>query len=44
VLSGLQAGDTVVTAGQLKLRNGTPVLINNSVQPANSPNPQVPNS
>jgi len=44
VLSGLKAGETVVTAGQLKLRNGVPLLINNSVQPANSPNPQVPNS
>lgn len=44
ILSGLKPGETVVTAGQLKLRNGTPVLINNSVQPADSPNPQVPNS
>lgn len=44
VLSGLKAGDTVVTAGQLKLRNGVPVLINNSVQPSDNPNPQVPNS
>ena len=44
VLSGLKAGETVVTAGQLKLRNGVPVLINNSVQPSDSPNPQVPNS
>ena len=44
VLSGLKAGETVVTAGQLKLRNGVPVLINNSVQPSDNPNPQVPNS
>ena len=44
VLSGLKAGDTVVTAGQLKMRNGVPVLINNSVQPSDNPNPQVPNS
>ncbi|CQR43271.1 MAG: efflux RND transporter periplasmic adaptor subunit [Betaproteobacteria bacterium] len=44
VLSGLKAGDAVVTAGQLKLRNGVPVLINNSVQPSDNPNPQVPNS
>ena len=44
VLKGVQAGETVVTAGQLKLRNGSPILVNNSVEPANSPNPQVPNS
>ncbi|MCE1162968.1 MAG: efflux RND transporter periplasmic adaptor subunit [Thiomonas sp.] len=44
IVSGLKAGETVVTAGQLKLRNGTPLLINNSVQPADSANPQVPNS
>ncbi|SCC91457.1 putative Secretion protein HlyD [Thiomonas sp. X19] len=44
VLKGVKAGETVVTAGQLKLRNGSPILVNNSVQPANSANPQVPNS
>ncbi|MDD4887007.1 MAG: efflux RND transporter periplasmic adaptor subunit [Thiomonas sp.] len=44
ILSGVKAGETIVTAGQLKLRNGVPILINNSVQPADSPNPQVPNS
>ncbi len=39
VLSGIKEGDVVVTSGQLKLRNGTPVNINNKVQPAFSPNP-----
>ena len=39
ILKGLQAGQEVVTSGQLKLKNGTPVLVDNSVQPANSPNP-----
>jgi len=39
VLSGIKAGDVVVTSGQLKLRNDTPVNINNKVQPAFSPNP-----
>jgi membrane fusion protein (multidrug efflux system) len=29
----------VATSGQLKLRNGTPVNINNKVQPAFNPNP-----
>lgn len=41
VLSGLKAGETVVTAGQLKLRNGAPVFINNSIQPLNNPHPEV---
>jgi membrane fusion protein (multidrug efflux system) len=40
VLSGIERGDTVVTAGQLKLRNGMPVKIDNSIQPANEANPQ----
>jgi len=42
ILKGLKAGETVVTAGQLKLRNGSPVTVNNSVQPSNNPNPNVP--
>lgn len=33
VKSGLQAGQIVVTAGQVKLRNGMPVAVNNAVQP-----------
>ncbi|CAH1073701.1 efflux RND transporter periplasmic adaptor subunit [Candidatus Nitrotoga sp. 1052] len=41
VLSGLKVNETVVTSGQLKLRNGTPVFVNNSVQPSNHPNPEV---
>ena len=41
VLSGIKDGDIVVTAGQVKLRNGTPVTINNTVRPPNSPNPDV---
>jgi len=40
VLKGVDPGDTVVTAGQVKLRNGSPVVINNSVQPSNNPNPK----
>jgi membrane fusion protein (multidrug efflux system) len=43
VLTGLTPGEQVVTAGQLKLRNGSPVAINNSVQPSNSPTPNPPN-
>ncbi len=41
VLSGVKDGDTIVTAGQMKLHNGTPVKIDNTVQPANDPNPKL---
>jgi membrane fusion protein (multidrug efflux system) len=44
VLSGVKAGDEVVTSGVFKLRNGAPVQINNAVQPANSPKPKPENS
>ncbi|HQT45708.1 MAG: efflux transporter periplasmic adaptor subunit [Acidocella sp. 20-63-7] len=43
VLSGVKPGDEVITAGQLKLRNGTLLVINNSVHPTNNPNPNPPN-
>jgi membrane fusion protein (multidrug efflux system) len=43
VLTGVKQGDEVVTAGQIKLRNGSVVTINNSVQPTNDPNPNPPN-
>jgi len=40
VLSGLNEGDLVVSAGQTKLQNNSPVTVNNAVQPSNDPNPQ----
>ena len=40
ILKGLEEGQTVVTSGQMKLKNGTPLIINNKVQPANSPDPK----
>jgi membrane fusion protein (multidrug efflux system) len=40
VVSGLKAGDEVVTSGAFKLRNGAAVLVNNDVQPGNSPTPR----
>jgi len=40
ILSGIKEGDTVVTAGQIKLRSGVPVIVNNAVQPANNPAPR----
>jgi membrane fusion protein (multidrug efflux system) len=39
ILTGLKEGQTVVTSGQLKLKNGTAAVIDNKIQPANSPNP-----
>ena len=39
ILTGLQQGQEVVSSGQLKLKNGAPVVIDNTVQPANNPNP-----
>ena len=40
ILKGIEPGAEVVTSGQVKLKNDTPVIINNTVQPANSPNPK----
>lgn len=39
VLTGVKAGETVVTAGQIKLHNGAPVAVNNKVQPTDAANP-----
>jgi membrane fusion protein, multidrug efflux system len=39
VLSGIGEGTEVVTSGQIKLKSGAPVRIDNSVQPADNPNP-----
>ncbi len=41
VTSGLQAGELVVGAGQLKLRNGASVVIDNTVRP-DAPSPADP--
>jgi membrane fusion protein (multidrug efflux system) len=37
ILEGLKPGDQVVTSGQLKLQNGFPVVIDNSVDPSRPP-------
>ncbi|MCP3711676.1 efflux RND transporter periplasmic adaptor subunit [Paraburkholderia sp. CNPSo 3274] len=39
ILKGISEGTQVVTSGQLKLKNGTPLVIDNRVLPADSPNP-----
>lgn len=40
VVSGLEPGNQVVTSGAFKLRAGAAVQVNNSIQPANDPNPR----
>ena len=44
VLSGLKAGDEIVTSGLFKLRNGAAVLVNNKVKPGNNVAPKPENS
>ena len=39
IRSGVKPGETVITAGQIKLHNGSPVKINNSIQPLADANP-----
>ena len=39
ILKGLEAGAQVVTSGGLKLRNGTPLVVDNKVLPASDPGP-----
>jgi membrane fusion protein, multidrug efflux system len=39
ILSGVEEGQTVVTAGQMKLRNGSPVMIDNAIRPTADANP-----
>lgn len=44
VVSGVQAGDEVVTSGVFKLRNGAAVVVNNKVRPSNNPSPKPEDS
>jgi membrane fusion protein (multidrug efflux system) len=44
VVSGVKAGDEVVTSGVFKLRNGAAVHINNKVRPGNNPAPKPQDS
>jgi membrane fusion protein, multidrug efflux system len=39
ILSGVEEGETVVTAGQVKLRNGSTLVIDNTVRPTADANP-----
>lgn len=42
ILSGLAAGDQVVTSGQLKLQNGAGVIVDNTVDPSTITEPNAP--
>jgi membrane fusion protein (multidrug efflux system) len=44
VLSGVTAGEEVVSSGVFKLRNGVAVLVNNQIQPGNDPAPRPENN
>lgn len=44
ILSGLKPGEEVVTSGVFKLRPGAGVVVNNKIQPSNSPNPRPEDS
>uniref|UniRef100_UPI0025E9ECDE efflux RND transporter periplasmic adaptor subunit n=1 Tax=Nevskia sp. TaxID=1929292 RepID=UPI0025E9ECDE len=40
ILTGVKEGDIVVTSGQLKLKTGLKIAVNNDVQPGNNANPK----
>ena len=42
VLKGIDEGDLIVTAGQIKLHNGSTILIDNSITPTADAAPAVP--
>ena len=44
ILKGVKVGEEVVTSGQLKLRNGAAIAINNSVTPTSNPAPTPVNN
>ncbi len=44
VLKGLNAGDVIVTSGQLKLKNDSEIEINNSLTPSDNPAPELSNN
>jgi membrane fusion protein (multidrug efflux system) len=42
ILKGVNEGEMIVTAGQIKLHNGSPVLIDNSIAPSADAAPTLP--
>jgi membrane fusion protein (multidrug efflux system) len=43
IISGVKAGEEIVSSAPFKLRSGIPVKVENSVQPGNEANPTPPN-
>lgn len=44
IVSGLNPGDEIVSSGAFRLRNGAPILVNNTVKPSDSPTPKPQDS
>src|SRR5262249_26788906 len=44
VITGVRAGEEVVTSGVFKLRNGAAVVVNNRIVPSNNPAPNPEDS
>jgi membrane fusion protein (multidrug efflux system) len=44
IVSGIKPGDEIVSSGVFRLRNGAPVLVNNTVTPDNNPAPKPEDS
>jgi membrane fusion protein (multidrug efflux system) len=42
ILKGIDEGATIVTAGQMKLRNGVQIVVDNTIRPLADANPSVP--
>jgi len=42
IVKGINEGDMIVTSGQIKLHNGSVVLIDNAITPTADASPQVP--
>lgn len=40
IVKGIKEGDLVVTSGQMKLKNDSPVVVNNTIAPSNDPAPK----
>jgi membrane fusion protein (multidrug efflux system) len=41
ILKGLSKGDTLVTSGQIKLKNGSRIVVNYCIQPSNEAAPKI---
>lgn len=44
ILQGLKKGDMIVTSGQLKLKNGSQIAIDNSIVPSDNSSPNLKNN